>query len=407
MSSTASLQDHPRSRGVYDVRPGDAATFDGSSPLARGLLFTPYCAVKAIGIIPARAGFTCWSEMIGSRWWDHPRSRGVYSTSASVNASGAGSSPLARGLPRRGHGREIRRRIIPARAGFTRRRAPPARSAWDHPRSRGVYGPYSEDCYPDDGSSPLARGLRSTPEQQGSGSRIIPARAGFTATGSANSRTPGDHPRSRGVYTGMLPCSARMAGSSPLARGLRPLPSTGSDSRMDHPRSRGVYEPEGGWKPDGTGSSPLARGLLFETGEIGMGVRIIPARAGFTRWLSASTGRPADHPRSRGVYGQRELIVVRGCGSSPLARGLRPPSGPPPGSPRIIPARAGFTVLGGEMDMRLSDHPRSRGVYTTPNDNQVSLVGSSPLARGLPHSRGGSRRSGRIIPARAGFTCSR
>ena len=212
--------DHPRSRGVYAVDNLASMIGVGSSPLARGLLFTPYCAVKAIGIIPARAGFTCWSEMIGSRWWDHPRSRGVYSTSASVNASGAGSSPLARGLPRRGHGREIRRRIIPARAGFTRRRAPPARSAWDHPRSRGVYGPYSEDCYPDDGSSPLARGLRSTPEQQGSGSRIIPARAGFTGLRPLRGSGRADHPRSRGVYSNISEDMCKLDGSSPLARGL-------------------------------------------------------------------------------------------------------------------------------------------------------------------------------------------
>ena len=77
-----------------------------------------------------------------------------------------------------------------------------------------------------------------------------------------------------------------------------------------------------------------------------MGVRIIPARAGFTRWLSASTGRPADHPRSRGVYGQRELIVVRGCGSSPLARGLRADAMGAFLQQGIIPARAGFTCGG-------------------------------------------------------------
>ena len=51
-------QDHPRSRGVYDYRPPQAAGSLGSSPLARGLPAAARPAPAPSGIIPARAGFT-------------------------------------------------------------------------------------------------------------------------------------------------------------------------------------------------------------------------------------------------------------------------------------------------------------------------------------------------------------
>ena len=50
---------------------------------------------------------------------------------------------------------------------------------------------------------------------------IIPARAGFTAPGPLGAVRSGDHPRSRGVYATLY--LAATWGSSPLARGLRPV----------------------------------------------------------------------------------------------------------------------------------------------------------------------------------------
>ena len=70
------------------------------------------------------------------------------------------------------------------------------------------------------------------------------------------------------------------------------------------------------------GSSPLARGLQARGRRVDVQVRIIPARAGFTR-----------------------------------GRLLRFHAG------RIIPARAGFTVRWASMTPLMTDHPRSRGVY--------------------------------------------
>ena len=172
------------------------------------------------------------------------------------------------------------------------------------------------------------------------------------------------------------------------------------------------------------GSSPLARGLLAEVGDDRPVPRIIPARAGFTVGEQARGQVLADHPRSRGVYprvrghGRRTggssplarglLAVTVGtatiAGSSPLARGLRCRPDRERGADRIIPARAGFTAIWGTTCARVTDHPRSRGVYPGRLAPRCFETGSSPLARGLQRERKHHAGLRRIIPARAGFT---
>ena len=194
--------DHPRSRGVYPDFIFSKAFLIGSSPLARGLREPFDLRIRLIRIIPARAGFTLTLCLCSYDARDHPRSRGVYLVLRRERCVWLGSSPLARGLhvdARRG---ARQRRIIPARAGFTTGRS--ARMRWgpDHPRSRGVYDSGSRSSTSATGSSPLARGLprKLSPSPLPSGSsplarglllprlrlprphRIIPARAGFTIT---------------------------------------------------------------------------------------------------------------------------------------------------------------------------------------------------------------------------------
>ena len=111
----------------------------------------------------------------------------------------------------------------------------------------------------------------------------------------------------------------------------------------DHPRSRGVYEPGLNLHPPNPGSSPLARGLPGTSIHSELIFRIIPARAGFTAPDTRPHWTQWDHPRSRGVYALAEYAVWTDLGSSPLARGL----------PR----------MSGHKIFQLQDHPRSRGVY--------------------------------------------
>ena len=217
-------------------------------------------------------------------------------------------------------------RIIPARAGFT----------WTPPRTSGA----------STGSSPLARGLLRDASQRRRPRRIIPARAGFTPAPGTRTPTAQDHPRSRGVYAPARFASWCIAGSSPLARGLR----------LGH----------------------LGRGGLEG---------IIPARAGFTTHPATRRGATRDHPRSRGVYGRVSTTASASGGSSPLARGLPPDEDADREGRRIIPARAGFTGRRRGPWPRGRDHPRSRGVYAHGATDDRRCRGSSPLARGL--RRGG------------------
>ena len=202
------------------------------------------------------------------RWRrDHPRSRGVYAACVATASRQWGSSPLARGL----------RTTC----------STPSSSTPDHPRSRGVYAKNSCGSTPRPGSSPLARGLRSIPRDPGDRIGIIPARAGFTPGSCRRRLRDGDHPRSRGVYGGTS-CAARTApGSSPLARGLRRGRCCVPRPHGDHPRSRGVYVPALIVGYPREGSSPLARGLPTARPVPATSSRIIPARAGFTRWRGA------------------------------------------------------------------------------------------------------------------------
>ena len=197
-----------------------ASARGGSSPLARGLQAGPGCLDHHPGIIPARAGFTRDSCPISRTWGDHPRSRGVYTTPRPCGRGTGGSSPLARGLQRPGRRVVDLARIIPARAGFTHRRKWRREDPQDHPRSRGVYAASGQASSVAPGSSPLARGLPVIVPENMSGSRIIPARAGFTYTSLNATVGAGDHPRSRGVYKVLVQRPLDAAGSSPLARGL-------------------------------------------------------------------------------------------------------------------------------------------------------------------------------------------
>ena len=360
------------------------------------------------------------NEAIG----DHPRSRGVYWRVQRARYARQGSSPLARGLQDDRSDLSLGPRIIPARAGFTASLPPGRHPRTDHPRSRGVYSGMTRKTAVRRGSSPLARGLRRVRQPTSPGTGIIPARAGFTREPTPPRPRHPDHPRSRGVYIHLSVSKPHDCGSSPLARGLliprsmrtgavRIIPARAgftrgrhvrTPRRTDHPRSRGVYAPRTRVVCLSDGSSPLARGLPSEGHVLAVLRGIIPARAGFTQARLCRRRQLGDHPRSRGVYGFICPVSNRVGGSSPLARGLREPVADVERVGGIIPARAGFTTRSSRSRSPCPDHPRSRGVYRVSVVDAGEREGSSPLARGLP---GGSRRRGcsaRIIPARAGFT---
>ena len=174
--------------------------------------------------------------------------------------------------------------------------------------------------------------------------------------------------------------------------------------RRDHPRSRGGYGAGPGDAAGGAGSSPLARGLHDPDPAPPGEPRIIPARAGFTLRPPAGRRGVRDHPRSRGVYSNPTPPSAPEPGSSPLARGLPWRAAHVHQGDWIIPARAGFTCGSGRCAPGAPDHPRSRGVYRTFRCRGPRRRGSSPLARGLRFAAYDGKADVGIIPARAGFT---
>ena len=275
------------------------------------------------GIIPARAGFTPRQGQGAQGGADHPRSRGVYAPHPLPGRLGRGSSPLARGLRRSASTVSTPSGIIPARAGFTPVRSTHRCGCRDHPRSRGVYHPYPGKIENYIGSSPLARGLPRKIRPRPRRRRIIPARAGFTPMLEAMVRAGADHPRSRGVYPDGRVKAIWKDRIIPARAGFTSSSAWGMTDSKDHPRSRGVYPNTPQHRAEEIGSSPLARGLHRAAAAHYGSIRIIPARAGFTRPEVLLGPLPADHPRSRGVY-----LRILGIPTNPYSTRPRLPSLP-------------------------------------------------------------------------------
>ena len=158
-----------------------AIPLPGSSPHTRGALRSVSARSCATGIIPAYAGSTTPSVMLGVSWRDHPRIRGEHDVYDMVTARGRGSSPHTRGAPPDWQHWHLRRRIIPAYAGSTVRLLQSSARSPDHPRIRGEHTLSCSRRRGGLGSSPHTRGARSRVYRHRRPKRIIPAYAGSTS----------------------------------------------------------------------------------------------------------------------------------------------------------------------------------------------------------------------------------
>ena len=209
----------------------------GSSPLARGKPRRRRAGRPQRGLIPARAGKTCQCCSRCSQRPAHPRSRGENTITASGSGSKPGSSPLARGKHHPCGRWAGGSGLIPARAGKTIAIARCVRPCWAHPRSRGE-NPSAVCAFTVRvGSSPLARGKPRGLASTSAHYGLIPARAGKTTPCPHGPRRPAAHPRSRGEN-----CSGH-----------------GSLCCRAHPRSRGENCKVQRVHLSSSGSSPLAR----------------------------------------------------------------------------------------------------------------------------------------------------
>ena len=84
----------------------------------------------------------------------------------------------------------------------------------------------------------------------------------------------------------------------------------------------------------------------------------------------------------RGEHLACELIQYQSRGSSPHARGTPIKYQAAPSNGGIIPACAGNTKRNTVFCRHMEDHPRMRGEHHVAHDRDVTLLGSSPHARG-------------------------
>ena len=185
----------------------------------RGQLDKTYPAPLRLRIIPARAGPTRPPSTSRSLKPDHPRSCGANFTPVETGSTPAGSSPLVRGQPELVLDPVERVRIIPARAGPTEFADLPGLRPADHPRSCGANFLRTTCAVNNDGSSPLVRGQRRRPHIGPIPGRIIPARAGPTASWIVSNLPPR-----------IIPARAGPTLATPVSK----------RSRTDHPRSCGA-----------------------------------------------------------------------------------------------------------------------------------------------------------------------
>ena len=132
--------------------------------------------------------------------------------------------------------------------------------------------------------------------------------------------------------------------------------------------------------------------------------RIIPARAGQTNIESTLRYRRTDHPRACGANDHPTCGKVSENGSSPRVRGKHRMADALMAVPRIIPARAGQTCSGSGSRRAGTDHPRACGANAWSPAYGKQDAGSSPRVRGKRSRSCPPRTRRRIIPARAGQT---
>src|SRR5271170_628971 len=128
-----------RKRGEHLVPRSMKPSTYGSSPRPRGTPRPLHTIRRRRRFIPASAGNTSPSVNLMAGGPVHPRERGEHLGGALSLNYGDGSSPRARGTPRRLLRLLRHRRFIPASAGNTSCRTSPADRRSVHPRERGEH----------------------------------------------------------------------------------------------------------------------------------------------------------------------------------------------------------------------------------------------------------------------------
>ena len=210
---------HPRMRGERTVVSRSTRAAVGSSPHARGTQRHRRLLGLWRRFIPACAGNAVWLNAAPTRPTVHPRMRGERRQSVGLRGADGGSSPHARGTPMRSMACAIYQRFIPACAGNANVNRAGRASPAVHPRMRGERKARGEHIHRGDGSSPHARGTRTSWRSACMRTRFIPACAGNAKMNVQIVSTQTVHPRMRGERRAERGRTGSLGGSSPHARG--------------------------------------------------------------------------------------------------------------------------------------------------------------------------------------------
>ena len=273
---------HPRVHGEHELLRRNGGNFCGSSPRARGTLVevSPYGV--NLRFIPACTGNTTLCSLHPPCHSVHPRVRGEHPVLRMVSAALNGSSPRARGTRSSQRTLSINLRFIPACAGNTRCSGATRCAQSVHPRVRGEHGEQYVGPLLSTGSSPRARGTRNANRRKVRERRFIPACAGNTMCTPCAGLMLAVHPRVRGEH------ERYQTGCRPYDRFIPACAGNTEPQKNDgpyysvHPRVRGEHLAAFAALVAAFGSSPRARGTRYEFRDTGINDRFIPACAGNT-----------------------------------------------------------------------------------------------------------------------------
>ena len=210
---------HPRAGGENCRTVACALSTRGSSPRGRGKRTVQVGALVYARLIPARAGKTSSRKPSRTTQPAHPRAGGENQPSYSGVTRNTGSSPRGRGKQAPGSPQEQRSRLIPARAGKTSLRIVGLLATRAHPRAGGENIKKITARMRELGSSPRGRGKRRECFELLVVGRLIPARAGKTRRAHPTDARRTAHPRAGGENEAGDEKGATFEGSSPRGRG--------------------------------------------------------------------------------------------------------------------------------------------------------------------------------------------
>ena len=173
-------QAHPRACGENAAADFSPASRPGSSPRVRGKRPRDPHPQSKRRLIPARAGKTFERLLQVGGLRAHPRACGENNMHYATLSRRLGSSPRVRGKLGELRQRDQHNRLIPARAGKTRREWYSLRDCRAHPRACGENLWHPRGRMVRLGSSPRVRGKPQVGESTKDDDGLIPARAGKT-----------------------------------------------------------------------------------------------------------------------------------------------------------------------------------------------------------------------------------